>query len=216
MNYFENEKNPLYNDKLYCHKYKTIKNKRIAKLVDDKITNFAYNTCDRLSPSFYKYNLTPNILTTISVVFSMIGNFLLIKNKYLLSVLYHSLGIFFDACDGCHARNTNNTTLFGDIYDHVTDYIIFIIYFYILFKKYEKHTNLRFIMILLIIFGLSMFASIFGCIEKYSYINNQFIGKLACLCNEKYIKTFHKYALYTEYFYFIVMFVFTLMLYYLE
>lgn len=211
----ENIESDNNNEILYCHKNKTIKNKKIRKMVNDKITDFAYDTCDKLSPSFYKYNLTPNVLTTFSFIFSMIGNLLLIKNKYLLSILYHSLGLFFDACDGCHARNTYNTTIFGDIYDHITDYITFLIYFYILFIKYEKHKNLRVIMIILIIFGLSIFGSIFGCIEKYSYIKNKFIGNLSFLCNENYIKKFHKYALYTEYFYFMVMFVFTLMLYYL-
>lgn len=200
---------------LYCHKYKTINDDNIKKIVQDPVTNIAYNTCDKLSPHFSILNITPNVLTSLSFAFALIGNIMLIKNKYILVIFFHSLGILFDACDGCHARNTNNITIFGDMYDHVTDYVTYTLYVLLLLGKYKKYRKIQIVIILLTLFGISIHACIFGCVEKHSHIDNKFIGKLSIFCNKKYINNYKKYALGTAYFDFLALFVFTLLLYFI-
>jgi len=69
-----------------------------------------------------KLKLTPNVLTTFSLVCGLLSVYFLFQN-YIWFVLFGVLHLFFDAMDGVAAR-ASKSTKFGDYYDHLTDSLI--------------------------------------------------------------------------------------------
>jgi phosphatidylglycerophosphate synthase len=75
----------------------------------------------------YKYNLTPNVLTTISLVLQYSSVQLLYLNFRVSYFILYVLGYYFDCIDGPMARRYNMVTTFGDFYDHSTDIFCYIL-----------------------------------------------------------------------------------------
>ena len=63
------------------------------------------------------------------------------------------------------ARKYKQTSKFGDWYDHITDWMFFIGYLFVLYIR-SKHRVLHISLILIL---LSLFAIQFGCMEKDNY-----------------------------------------------
>ena len=76
-----------------------------------------------LNPIFKKMNFTPNHLTTIAVIFEALSLYTFYHNKYFLAALFLLIQYFFDCCDGSYARTYKMETKFGDLYDHISDWI---------------------------------------------------------------------------------------------
>lgn len=72
-----------------------------------------------------KLKLTPNILTTLSLLCGLLAVFFLFDN-YGWFFLFALLHFFFDSIDGVVARLSAPTS-FGDYYDHLTDSLITIL-----------------------------------------------------------------------------------------
>jgi phosphatidylglycerophosphate synthase len=117
-----------------------------------------------MCPYAKKYDLTPNILTTISLIFCGISVLLLLNKKYLLASFMYLISYYFDCMDGHFARKYNMVTKFGDYYDHVADLIKVLLILYVLYLIDSK----KFFIILpfLIFFILLSFVHL-GCQELY-------------------------------------------------
>lgn len=166
---------------------------KISKNIENPIDNiFIYFS--KKSSVFYKnIGLTPNILTTLSLIFGILSGYLLYKGYSFLSMIFWFIAYYYDCCDGYFARKYNMESKFGDFYDHFSDFskltLILIIMFMI-----DKEKFLYWIP--LIIFTLSLALIHLGCQEKI-YNNNEnsvSIDKLKVLCpnknNIKYTKYF--------------------------
>lgn len=111
--------------------------RKLPRNLDNPIDNIIINYGRKLYPTYKKLNFTPNTLTTISFILSLISSFLFIKKYYLLSSICYIISYSYDAFDGNYARTYNMVTEFGDYYDHIKDLICGII-FLIIFIKYNK------------------------------------------------------------------------------
>ena len=112
-------------------------NRKLRIKYENPIDNMIYKIVEILDHIFYKLNFTPNIITTLSLLFGLLSAYYFYYNNYLCIPLY-LFSYILDFSDGFFARKYNMITIFGDYYDHISDLIKFIITFYILYHKIKK------------------------------------------------------------------------------
>tara|TARA_Y100001958_G_C21219245_1_gene544621 strand:- start:1243 stop:1809 length:567 start_codon:yes stop_codon:yes gene_type:complete len=168
--------------------------RKIHRSKDNPIENIFIDISELLCPLFKYFHFTPNMITGINIICSILCLYYLYIEEYKLGVLFFILTYLFDALDGFYARKYKMETHLGDLLDHYTDYIFYIgLYYLLLFKIPFKNTQ----NVLIVLFILS-FTSIMhlGCIEHYnispSNVNTQ-LSQLTKFCPDK------KYIHYTKY-----------------
>jgi len=131
---------------------------------ENPLDNILIDISDYMCPYAKKYNLTPNILTTFSLIFCGISALLLLNKQYLLAAFMYLISYYFDCMDGHFARKYNMVTKFGDYYDHVADFTKVLLILYVLYFVNSK----KFFRILpfIIFFILLSFVHL-GCQEIY-------------------------------------------------
>jgi phosphatidylglycerophosphate synthase len=132
--------------------FKTNEDKKIKKydIVDKSIHKFITYP---ILPTLVQLNLTPNFITTISLICGIISFVLISYDNYICGSVFFMLRYIADCLDGPVARLTKQTSEFGDIYDHCVDYFTFIL-FYI--SCYTKNFSNIFIIILHILLFSSL------------------------------------------------------------
>ena len=140
---------------------------KIPQELDNPLDNFINDIVDRHLDFYKKLGLTPNGITTISLILGLSTSYFAYNDKYIIAAITWLLAYYFDCADGKMARKFKMTSKFGDLYDHVSDILKHIILFYILYNKLNKETkSTKYIIILIIvIIGLLTVAQI-GCQEK--------------------------------------------------
>lgn len=127
--------------------------RKIPEKLENPIDNFIYYFIEKVAPLFYTLGFTPNMITTLGNICTIISIYFFIKQQYYYSALFFFLSYFFDCLDGYVARSYNMTSQFGDFYDHISD-MIKILSFLILFITTNYKLSLICIPIILIGFIL--------------------------------------------------------------
>lgn len=150
-----------------------------------------------LAPSVHKLKIKPNLLTLLGLISSLRAIYYLSKYKTFLFSIFFLLSQVFDVFDGYLARKYNLSSKFGDYFDHISDAIKTILFFYVLFIKYNLSQSklIIFIFIILLIL-LLVFVGYQEKISKYDKYNDTL--KINCyLCYgdpEIYIKKFKHFG----------------------
>jgi len=121
------------------------------KIVEDHecpIDNFSIELCRKMFPIFKRFNFTPNTLTFISLLFGLGAIYKLLYNDFASSGILLFIGYIFDCCDGNYARTYDMVTDFGDLFDHITDILVYGVILVILY--YKKLYKLLFFVILIL------------------------------------------------------------------
>ncbi len=141
---------------------------KIPDFLDNPIDVQLYKHIDTLLPIFNKYNLTPNHLTSVSLVFGVFASYFLYYDKYFLSSISWFMAYYFDCVDGKMARRYDMVTKFGDYFDHSSDTFKMILLIYIMYLKLKgkRMSKLLILVFVLIIINLMLVGSQFGCQEK--------------------------------------------------
>ena len=92
---------------------------------------------------FYKLGMTPNMLTTLSIIFGLLAASQIMKNRLWLASIFWLIAYYFDCVDGKFARKYNMVTKFGDIYDHIGDMFKVIAVLIALFYSNKEKTSVR-------------------------------------------------------------------------
>ena len=96
---------------------------------------------DVLIPFLYRLRLTPNKVTLLSTIFTILSSYFLYKNKGPKTFIYfYFLGYLFDCIDGRFARRYDMGSKLGMISDGVSDVVtnfIVLISFIIRFKSHQ-------------------------------------------------------------------------------
>jgi phosphatidylglycerophosphate synthase len=153
--------------------------------IDFLIINYL---CEPLSELIHNNfpNITPNMLTTIGLIFGILSIICLYKNLYIASFILFWISYFFDCLDGYYARKYNMVTQIGDYYDHIRDFIINI-GIVILITSKLKSSNQKYIFVFILIILFIFMCVHLGCQEKI-YNQNSILSNMTKLCpNEKYI-----------------------------
>ena len=141
---------------------------KIPQELDNPIDNIINNHVDTKLDLFKQLGLSPNMITTISLILGLTSAYSIYNDAYITGALLWFLSYYFDCADGKMARKFKMTSKFGDLYDHSSDILKHIIIFYILYKKldlYEDNKTKYFLIIIIIIIGLLTLCQI-GCQEK--------------------------------------------------
>lgn len=149
--------------------------------LDNPIDSFLINICEKSSKFFSDLNLTPNILTTISLLLAIFSIILFYYDYYYISAIVFLISYFFDCCDGHFARKYHMMTKFGCYYDHVSDTLKYILLGAVIYYK-SKEKFFLILPIFLILFTLAAMHT--GCGELYidEDIRSESLNIFKCLC----------------------------------
>ena len=159
------ENNKLNNNKNNNNNNNNNNGKKLNDNLENPIDLLLVNLTTKLNPYYKFLNLTPNILTTLSVITTLFGLYIHTKDYCILGGLFYFIGYYFDCADGNFARTYNMTSEFGDYYDHITDFLKYGAFLYLLYcYNLPKNTI---IFIVSIVFILIVASALFlGCQEK--------------------------------------------------
>lgn len=125
-------------------------------------------------PFWKKLNVTPNILTTFGLISSVICLYALTNRKTLLAIIMLCSRWYFDYADGLMARKYKMVTVIGDYYDHITDIIFTIgLFSVILLSKYPKKSNLKKILVVILLSFYFIFTLHYSAVELEYYKKNK-------------------------------------------
>ncbi len=100
---------------------KTLFMRKIPVEFECPFDNYILDLADKTAPTVYKLGMTPNMITTLSNVSTIIVVILLFKAQWYWASFFVLITYFFDCLDGHLARSYNMITVFGDYYDHISD-----------------------------------------------------------------------------------------------
>lgn len=138
---------------------------KLPKHLDNPIDTWILDICEKMDNFFVKCNMTPNKLTTISGYFGLLSIYCLYNRIKYLPGIFYFISYMFDGADGQYARRHNMVSKFGDYYDHIKDWSIMFMIFYILYKRGKMY-------LAIFIFALLLSATHIGCQEHYYRQNN--------------------------------------------
>jgi phosphatidylglycerophosphate synthase len=146
--------------------------------------NFVIKICEETAPLFKSLNFTPNMITTVSLMFGLLAYYAISIGNYKLACLHIFLAYYFDCLDGYYARQYKMETEFGDYYDHFSDTGKFILITYgIYLQRPDIFTfvNISIVSILLLLSLIHL-----GCQEKYHDEKmSPSMDNLKYLCNDR-------------------------------
>lgn len=155
-------------------------------------------------PIWKKLGINANGLTTIGLIASIISIYCLYTKNAIGAIAFLIVRWYCDFADGLFARKYNNTSKFGDYYDHITDLLFsFGILIVLLIGKYRK-THVKYICILSLLVLFVLFSVHMGCIEeRYNERHNNaeptFVSKIMKKCPaqvEDVLKVFDNSTIY--------------------
>lgn len=137
--------------------------------LDNPIDNFMVSNCtDNIMESLYKYNITPNMITTVGNIFRGLSIYYLFTGAKELFVILYIFGYYFDCLDGHYARTYKMCTKFGDLYDHFSDILFWVAIAYYLFFYSGLPNSPYFYRATTVLFSFLALTMVhFGCQQNY-------------------------------------------------
>ena len=109
---------------------------------------------------------TPNVITTYSFAFALLAAAALARGNRATFVGCFVLAYLFDCIDGQFARRYDMASVLGDLYDHTTDVLGYLIFFGIAWARYRDRIGTA---------DLAVFAALvlmmsvhFGCQQRWA------------------------------------------------
>ncbi len=111
----------------------------------NKLPDEYENPCDRvllvlsskLLPVLHETGHFPNVITTYSFLAGICFLYCLWNDRLAAFTVLFQLSYFFDCMDGQMARHYNQTSQFGDLYDHTSDVLCWMVFIGIIWVKYR-------------------------------------------------------------------------------
>jgi len=112
---------------------------------------------EKIAKFFSIFPLGPNQWTLTSIIFAFLSSYFLIKQNFVLTILFFLIAGFLDLIDGAVARYKNISTKFGAYLDTICDrYVEAILLFGMFFLPLPKIILPAYFWISLILFGSIM------------------------------------------------------------
>lgn len=109
-----------------------------------------YPISNTLVPVFKRLGITPNMITTLSLV-STIYAFMKLNTNKNEAIVAYLLGYLFDTMDGAMARKYKMGSEFGMTYDMVTDTVSNMLILYLMFTKKELPMEIKVLLVVLLL-----------------------------------------------------------------
>ena len=107
------------------HENYTREGKKLPDHLECPIDVHHINSCRSFFPLFRATSLTANHLTGLSFLFGLVAIGFLWQGHYLLTGVCLYIGYLFDCCDGNYARQYNEVSEAGDMFDHFSDLFVY-------------------------------------------------------------------------------------------
>ncbi len=121
--------------------------------------------CQKTKGFFRKLNFTPNMITALSLLSSILMYKAFRKGKYHQAGLLILASYYFDCLDGIFARTYNMTSKFGDFFDHASDIITIVLMTLAVYKSNATNqSKCSYYTIMGVLLFLSSAQT--GCIQK--------------------------------------------------
>jgi len=157
--------------------------RKIADKFENPIDSILIYVCEFMGKYLKKLNIiTPNMITTTSLVVSLLGVNCIYNKKYKLGAILYFLGYFFDCLDGNYARKYNMVSEFGDLYDHLSDMIKTIALIIVILNLNIKYNTKILFLFVHILFFITMLIHL-GCQEKIINSRSGMLNTLKHLCS---------------------------------
>ena len=91
-----------------------------------------------LNPVFRATGHSPNLITTYSFIAGLLAVYFLYQGHIVLFSVLFFVSYFFDCCDGSFARQYHLESKFGDLYDHITDVVVFSLIVVVVILRYRS------------------------------------------------------------------------------
>ena len=167
---------------------------KIPLELENPIDVILYNQVDRDLEFYKNLGLTPNILTTISLVLGLSGIYYLYYDDYFLGGLLFFISYYFDCADGKMARKYKMFSPYGDLYDHASDFIKVFALFYVMYKKSPIKAIKVIIVAAVLLFFYMLFTNcqekIYGKVSESDYLDLFNINLDNCEEKLSYLKYF--------------------------
>jgi hypothetical protein len=102
--------------------------RKIHEDLENPFDNAIYIVVEYLAPYAHKFGFTPNMITTISNLFTIIAVYYLLNYYFVIAAVLYFISYIFDCLDGYVARKYNMVSAIGDYYDHISDAIKLAVY----------------------------------------------------------------------------------------
>ena len=126
---------------------------KLPSELDNPIDSFLYSLLPPVSEWAHRNCLTPNHITTVSLLGGLLAIYGLKSRRPLVFVIGYVIAYVGDALDGYVARKYDQCTEFGDYYDHVKDTLVHIVLFVCLYQL-AVQKNARWVVGVLLTFML--------------------------------------------------------------
>ena len=135
----------------------------VNKLSDEQecpIDVYLYNFINTHLHIYYRLGMTPNMVTTLSILFGFIAAYQIMHNQFVYAAISLIISYYLDCVDGKLARKYDMITKFGDLYDHFGDFLKILIIMYSLFKTSKNLTITK-----VICFNIILLLGILQCVH---------------------------------------------------
>ena len=148
---------------------------KIPLELENPIDKIIIRGCEILTPKIrslniyilpdYSTKVIPNHITTFSFFTGLYSINMLSCGFPKISVIFLFISYFFDCLDGFYARSYGMVTVFGDYYDHITDWVINIGYMWVLCRHQQPLVVTSLVCILVPLLVIQMIH--LSAVEKY-------------------------------------------------
>lgn len=153
--------------------------RKIRQHYENPIDNVIISFCEYTNPYFKNLKVTPNLLTTFSLIFGLCSSYAIYKTYFAIGAILFFIAYVFDCMDGNYARTYDMVTPFGDWYDHISDTIKFVILIFVILFHTNISKNLKVTFISVFTFLQISVLLHMGCQERiYDSMDNETITSL--------------------------------------
>lgn len=169
-----------------------MKDRKLPENLENPIDNKIIDYGKILYPIYKRLHFTPNTLTTISLILSLLSSYYFYNSNFVTSSILFFLSYSYDVFDGNYARKYNLVTKFGDYYDHIKDLVCGIIFLIVFYNKNRLSDPLKLISIIVVFIFLILSCLHLGFQEIYVTKNDsknisQYLSFLKKLADRQFI-----------------------------
>lgn len=137
---------------------------------------------EKIDGIYTHMNLTPNDLTSISLILAVTGIAIYLNGYYVAGALLYFISYYFDCADGNYARKFNMVTKFGDYFDHTSDVFKFLLFIFVVLIS-GTTPMIKFTILVVVAVLVFLAVSHLGCQEMvYDKDESKSLSGLKNLC----------------------------------
>lgn len=142
---------------------------KLPESLENPIDHIIIKIADKTDEIYKKLGMTANHLTTLSFFFGILTAYYIYKGNNKLAIFSFVLSYYYDCMDGNYARKNNMTSEFGDLYDHISDWLKIALIAFAMYKR--NPVKFKYVTPILAVFSLIATVHL-GCQERMTHVDH--------------------------------------------